>query len=142
MLNNEIYRSLVDQAPDAILYSDREGLIRLWNAGAERIFGYSAAEALGQSLDLIIPDKLRGRHWEGYFRVMESGETKYGTEMLAVPASHKDGSRLSVEFSIVMPLDENGTPLGVGAIMRDVSHHRAELQKLRERIAELESRSS
>jgi len=139
MLNNEIYRSLVDQAPDAILFSDREGLIRLWNAGAERIFGYSSSEAVGQTLDLIIPEKLRGRHWEGYFRVMETAQSKYGTDMLAVPASHKDGSRLSVEFSIVMPLDENGRPLGVAAIMRDVGEHRAEIQKLKERISELES---
>jgi len=134
-LNNEI----VSRAPDAIMYADRDGIIRMWNKGAERIFGYLADQAIGQTLDLIIPEKLRERHWEGYHKTMASGETRYGTALLAVPAMHHDGSRLSTEFSIVMLLDDDNKPLGVAAIMRDVSERHAKEKKLRERITELES---
>jgi len=134
-LNNEI----VSRAPDAIMYADRDGIIRMWNKGAERIFGYLADQAIGQTLDLIIPEKLRERHWEGYHKTMASGETRYGTVLLAIPAMHHDGSRLSTEFSIVMLLDDDSKPLGVAAIMRDVSERHAKEKKLRERITELES---
>ncbi len=126
-------------APDAILYADRDGNIRLWNTGAERIFGYSAAEALGQSLDLIIPEKLRQRHGDGFHKTMATGETRYGTDMLAVPAMHKDGSRVSVEFTIVLLQDDNGQPRGVAAILRDVTAQRQKEKVLQERIAELEA---
>jgi len=133
-----VYQEIIDQAPDAILYADREGIIRLWNRGAELLFGYSAAEALGQSLDLIIPERLRGRHWDGYHRVMASGETRYGTDLLSVPAQHRDGRRLSCEFSIVMLKDKEGKVLGIASLMRDAT---ARWQKEKEqlaRIAELE----
>src|SRR5450631_4277802 len=83
--------TIVAESCDAIMYSDRSGIIRLWNSGAERMFGYSAEEALGQSLDLIIPENLRGRHWDGYYRVMESGSSRYSSEMLSAPALRKDG---------------------------------------------------
>ena len=73
---DNLLQQLADNAPDAILISDREGVIRFWNGGAERMFGHTSAEALGQSLDLIIPENLRSRHWEGFWRVMASGETK------------------------------------------------------------------
>lgn len=126
-------------APDAILYADREGIIRLWNKGAERIFGHAAKEAIGQSLDLIIPEKLRARHWEGYHKTMATGETRYGTELLAVPAMHQSGSRLSTEFSIVMLCDGAGKPLGVAAIMRDVTARHQKEKGLLERIAALEA---
>jgi len=129
---------ILNQAPDAILYADREGVIRLWNKGAERIFGHSAKEAIGQSLDLIIPEKLRARHWEGYHKTMATGETRYGTEMLSVPATHGSGNRLSTEFSIVMLKDEQGTPLGVAAIMRDITERHQKEKDLRERLAALE----
>ena len=126
-------------APDAIMFADREGIIRLWNKGAERIFGCPAEQAIGQSLDLIIPEKLRERHWEGYHKTMATGETRYGTEMLAVPAMHQNGSRLSTEFSIVMLSDDDGKPLGVAAIMRDITERHQEEKKLRERLSELEA---
>ena len=125
-------------APDAIMFADREGIIRLWNHGAERIFGCSSEQAIGQSLDLIIPEKLRERHWEGYNKTMATGETRYGTEMLAVPAMHQDGSRMSTEFSIVMLKDDDGKPLGVAAIMRDITERRQQEKELRDRLAELE----
>jgi len=133
---------ILSQAPDAIMYADREGIIQLWNHGAERIFGFSTKEALGKSLDLIIPEKLRERHWEGYHKTMATGITRYGTDLLAVPALHQDGSKISTEFSIVMLLDDDGKPLGVAAIMRDVSERHQKEKQLRERLAELESLGS
>jgi len=132
------YQQIIEQAPDAVLFSDREGIIRLWNRGCELIFGYSAAEALGQSLDLIIPERLRGRHWDGYRRVMESGETRYGTGLLSVPALHRDGHQLSCAFSIVLLKDEQDIPLGVASIMRDVTAVFDKEKALKKRIADLE----
>lgn len=126
-------------APDAIMFADREGIIRLWYRCAERIFGCSSDQAIGQSLDLIIPEKLLERHWEGYNKTMATGETRYGTEMLAVPAMHQNGSRMSTEFSIVMLRDDDGKPLGVSAIMRDITERRQQKKELRERLAEFES---
>jgi len=131
-------REIVEQAPDAILYADRDGIIRLWNRGAERIFGFSAAEALGQSLDLIIPEPQRQRHWDGYRQTMATGTTRYGTALLAVPALHCSGDRISTEFSIIMLRDQDGKPCGVAAILRDVSERHAREKALRDRLAALE----
>jgi len=135
-----VYKEILEQAPDAILYADRDGIIRLWNQGAERIFGCSAAAAIGQSLDLIIPEPQRKRHWDGYHQTMATGHTQYGTKLLAVPALHQSGARLSTEFSIVMLRDEASQPCGVAAIMRDVSARRAEEKALRDRLAAMETK--
>src|SRR3569832_1852942 len=81
---------------DAIVVCDASGAIILWNPGAERIFGFTEQEALGQSLDLIIPERLRKRHWDGYHKSMETGETRYGNDLLKVPTVHKDGRKLSI----------------------------------------------
>ena len=102
----------LNESQDAILIADREGIIRYWNAGAERILGFTANDAIGQSLDLFIPEKLRGRHWEGYHRVMASGETKYKTGLLSSPGIRKDGRQGSLEFSMVLLHDEQGTMQG------------------------------
>jgi PAS domain S-box-containing protein len=118
---DRLLKQLVEDAPDAILVADLEGIIRFWNRGAELMFGYSESEAVGQTLDLIIPEKLRGRHWEGYWRVMSSGETKYKTGLLSSPGQRKDGSRVSLEFSIVLLRDEAGAMQGCGTVMRDVT---------------------
>src|SRR5262249_2346279 len=114
--------------------------IRFWNPGAVRIFGYAPAEALGQSLDLIIPQALQARHWQGYHEVMATGQSRYGEgELLSVPAMTKDGQRISVEFTIVLLRDGGGTPVGVVAIMRDVSRRFEEIKQLRRTIAALEA---
>ena len=118
---DRLLQQLVNDAPDAILIADREGMIRFWNRGAELIFGHAATEAVGQSLDLIIPETLRHRHWDGYGRVMASGETKYLTGLLSSPGIRKDGSRVSLEFSMVLLRDEAGAMAGCAAIMRDVT---------------------
>jgi len=131
---------LVDESQDAILISDREGVIRYWNAGAERILGYSASEAVGQSLDLFIPEKLRGRHWEGYHRVMASGETKYKTGLLSSPGTRKDGTQVSLEFSMVLLKDEQGAMQGCASIMRDVTDRWLKEKELKQRLAACEGR--
>lgn len=137
--DTDLYRGILENAPDAILFADREGRIRVWNAGAVALFGYSEAEALGQSLDLIIPEKLRVRHWEGYHRVMAGGETHYGSKLLAVPALRQDGSQLSSEFSIVLLRDPAGQVQGVAAIMRDISDRWQQEKALKARVAALEA---
>jgi len=127
---------------DAIVAADAKGVIRFWNPGAERIFGYSRDEALGQSLDRIIPERLRQRHWDGFVRVMATGQSRYGeSDVLAVPALRKDGTTISVEFTIVLLRDQAGAPIGIAAIMRDVTKRFEETRALRRRLAEAEKRS-
>ena len=133
-------QQIVEKAADAIIFADTEGIIRLWNSGAEAIFGYSAEEAIGETLDLIVPEKLRERHWEGYRKVMETGVTRYGSELLAVPALNKDDSRMSVEFTIVLLKDDSGKPQGTAAIMRDVTKRWQKEKELKKRLAALEGK--
>ena len=135
-----IYRQIVDFSQDGMLFADREGIIRLWNSGAETIFGFNAREALGQSLDLIIPEKLRERHWEGYQKVMDTGETRYGNELLKVPALRKDGKRLSIEFSILLVRDPQNEIIGSAAVMRDVTERWKKEKALNEKLKSLENR--
>lgn len=138
MFPAKISQQIIEQAPEAILFVDRDGVIRHWNAGAEQLFGFGAEQAIGQSLDIIIPENLRQRHWDGYFQVMASGRSDYGRELLAVPASHADGRRLSVEFSIILLKDEQNQVTGIASVMRDVSARHQREKQLRQRIAELE----
>lgn len=137
-IRESLYQQIVTNSQEAIIFADHEGKIQLWNSGAEAIFGYHAEEALGQSLDLIIPERLRGRHWEGYHKVMATGVTRYGKELLAVPAIRKDGTRISLEFSVVLLRDEAGTLLGTAAIIRDVTARWQQEKALKERLAALE----
>ncbi|RPI37374.1 MAG: PAS domain S-box protein [Hyphomicrobiaceae bacterium] len=121
---------------DGILFADHNGVIRYWNAGCERIFGHAASEAVGQSLDIIIPPALRARHWQGYANTMRTGQSRYAAgDLLAVPAVRKNGSRLSVEFSIVPFLDAENRMLGMGAVMRDVTERFEETKALRKALA-------
>ena len=135
-----LYQQIIEGAQDAIIFADKEGIIRLWNSGAEAIFGYSKEEAIGETLDLIVPEKLREKHWEGYRKVMDTGVTKYGSDILAVPALKKDDSRLSVEFTIVLLKNDSGKPIGTAAIMRDVTERWQKEKELKKRVAELEER--
>jgi PAS domain S-box-containing protein len=127
--------AILAASADAVIATDRDGIIRLWNPGAERIFGYRADEALGQSLDLIIPERLRARHWEGFHEVMKTGESRYGEgDLLSVPSMRKDGGRISVEFTIVPLRDEAGQLSGMAAVMRDVTRRFEEIKALRQQI--------
>ena len=137
----ELAARIVEGSADGILFTDREGIIRLWNAGAERIFGWTAAEAVGQSMDMIIPDRLRARHWANWDRVMETGQTRYATDTLAVPALRKDGAPLSIEFTIQLVRDDAGKILGPVAIVRDVTERFRREKELRARVKELEAKA-
>src|SRR5712692_11228481 len=131
---------IVEDSPVAIIFADHEGIIRLWNSGAEAMFGYGAEEALGQSLDLIVPERQRARHWEGFHKLIATGVTRYGRDLLAVPAMTKDGRRISVEFSIALLRGPSGEMLGSAAIMVDVTARWQKQKELRERLAALEAR--
>ena len=133
---HEFRRRLLDEAPDAIVISDPEGIIRFWNPGAVRIFGFTSQEALGRSLDIIIPVALRERHWQGYTQTIRTGQTRYGAgDVLAVPALRKDGMRISVEFSIIPFRDAAGRIAGMGAVLRDVTKRFEELKALRKQVS-------
>jgi PAS domain S-box-containing protein len=132
---------IVAGSPDAILFADREGKIRLWNAGAEAVFGWRADEVMGRSMDLIIPERLRARHWSGWDKVMETGVTRYGSgQLLAVPALRKDGASISIEFSIQLLRDEAGAILGPVAVVRDVTERWKREKELHRELKELKAR--
>ena len=131
------YRQLVEEAGDAIIASDPQGVIVLWNAAATRIFGFSANEAMGQNLDIIIPEKQRSRHWTGYDASMASGTTRYGTTLLKVPAIHKDGQTLSIAFTVSL-LKSAGKVTQIVAFVRDETARWSEERDLRRRIRALE----
>jgi PAS domain S-box-containing protein len=137
---DEIAIALLGSESDSIIATDRDGRITFWNPGSERIFGFSAAEAIGQSLDLIIPENLRARHWSGYRRVMQTGSSVYGRgDLLSVPALTKDGRRISVEFTIVMLRNGQGELTGMVAVLRDISRRFAEVRELKRRLAAIEA---
>ncbi len=137
----ELAGRIVEGAADAVVFADREGRIVIWNAGAERIFGFTAGEVVGRSMDVIIPERQRARHWEGWERVMRTGVTRYATETLAVPALRKDGSTISIEFTIQLVRDASGAILGPAAVLRDVTARFKREKELRARLKELEAKS-
>lgn len=129
---------LVAAIGDAVVISDADGRIVTWNPAAERIFGFTQAEALGETLDLITPERHRRRHWDGYAKTMRTGETRYGTSLLKVPALHKDGRALSIAFTVAMLHGAEGEVTGIAAIIRDETERFQEERALRRRVAELE----
>ena len=137
---DRLCREIIDHTPLAVVFGDREGIIRLWNSGAEAMFGFTAAEAVGQSMDIIVPEKHRPKHWEGYDRVMHTGVTKYGHEVLSVPALTKSGKRISIEFNVALLRDDAGQVSGVAATITDVTARWERDKALRARIAELEAK--
>jgi PAS domain S-box-containing protein len=130
---------LVAAVGDAIIASDASGAITLWNPGAARMFGYTEEEALGQSLDLITPERLRNRHWEGYNKSMATGTTKYGNDLLRVPAVHKDGRAMSIAFTVAMLFTPENKVGAIVAIIRDETVRFTEERALKKRVAELEA---
>ncbi|MGZ8851543.1 MAG: PAS domain-containing protein [Thermoanaerobaculia bacterium] len=135
-----LYQTIVEEAPMAILYADRDGVIRFWNSGAEEMFGFKADEMLGKSMDPIIPENLRPRHWDGWEKTMATGVTKYGRDVLSVPALRKDGSRISVEFYILLLRAATGEIAGAAAMMQDVTKRWQQQKELRTRLAALEAK--
>ncbi|MBC7469862.1 MAG: PAS domain-containing protein [Ramlibacter sp.] len=129
---------LVESIGDAVIASDPSGAITLWSPAATRMFGYTEAEALGKSLDIIIPQRQQQRHWDGYHKTMETGKTKYGNDVLRVPAMHKDGHTLSIAFTVAMLHTADGKISAIVAVVRDESARFAEDRNLRKRLTELE----
>jgi len=117
----DLIRAMVQQASEALIYADRGGMIRLWNSGAEVIFGYKAAEVLGQSLDVIVPERFRQAHWDGFNKALASGEAKYAGRVMTTRSMHKDGSKLYVEMSFGLVRDASGAVVGSLAVGRDVT---------------------
>ena len=140
MLPDDFAPRLVRDGPDAVIYADAEGKIGLWNQAAARLFGFSEGEALGQSLDLIIPERLQARHWQGYGEVMKGRRSRYAEgALLAVPARHKDGRQISVEFTILPFHDAAGALIGIAAVMRDVTARFEETRALQRELAALKA---
>jgi len=132
------FKELVGAIGDAVVAADPAGAITLWNPAAERMFGHTEAEAMGKSLDIIIPQRQQQRHWDGYHKTMETGKTKYGNDVLRVPAMHKDGHTLSIAFTVAMLHTADGKISAIVAVMRDESARFAEDRALRKRLMELE----
>jgi PAS domain S-box-containing protein len=127
--------AILDAEADAIVACDRDGMICFWSPGAARIFGFAADEALGRSLDIIIPERLQARHWEGFHQMMDSGRSRYPEgHLLAAPGRRKDGSQVSIEFTVVTLKDEAARVAHIVAIMRDVSERFEEMKALRKQL--------
>jgi PAS domain S-box-containing protein len=131
--------ALVAAVGDAVMICDANGAIVLWNPACERMFGHTEAEALGQSMDLIIPERLRKRHWEGYDKTMATGITKYGHDVLRVPAVDKQGNSLSIAFTVAMLYGEDGKVSAIASIIRDETVRFNDERALKKRVAELEA---
>jgi PAS domain S-box-containing protein len=135
-VSRSVADAVVSANADAIIAADKDGIIVFWNPGATRIFGHLSTEAIGRSLDIIIPERLRKRHWDGYRQVIEGGESRYGAgDILAVPGIAKDGTGLSIEFTIVPLRNEGGALAGLVAIMRDVTKRFEEMRALKRKLA-------
>jgi PAS domain S-box-containing protein len=133
------YQHVVEALGDAVVICDRDGVIRVWNAAAERLFGFAPTEALGSSLDLIVPERLRARHWAGFDKALATGQTRYEHDVLHVPATHKDGRALSIAFTVGLLLGPERKVTGLVAVIRDDTKRFAEERDLRKRLAELEN---
>ncbi|GAB3479854.1 PAS domain-containing protein [Polaromonas eurypsychrophila] len=131
-------KQLVEAVGDAIVASDAGGAIVLWNPAAQRMFGFTESEALGQSLDIIVPQRQQQRHWDGYHQTMATGKTRYGNDVLRVPAVHKDGHTLSIAFTVALLHTPDGKVSAIVAVIRDETRRFAEERNLKKRLTELE----
>jgi PAS domain S-box-containing protein len=134
--------ALVNAIGDAVVVCDAKGAIVYWNPAAERLFGFTQEEALGASLDIIIPQRMQARHWEGYDKTMETGHTKYGHDVLRVPAVGKGDKALSIAFTVAMLYGDGRKPSHVIGVMRDETVRFAEDRALEKRLAELEQQAA
>jgi len=142
-ITDDLLAQLAHDLPDALIIADAAGKVAFWNSAAEELFGWPAADAMGQSLDLIIPERLRERHWSGYTRVMESGQSEYSDRLLEVPALHRDGHTISIAFKVALLTEpEDPRPFGIAAVLRDDTARWEEQRRLREQVASLEARQS
>ena len=140
-MHSEIdFKQLVNAVGDAVIAADASGAIIFWNPAATRLFGYTQAEAVGQSLDLITPQRHQKRHWDGYYKTMQTGQTKYGHNVLKVPAVHKDGHALSIAFTVALLHSSDQKVSSIVAVIRDETDRFAEERNLRKRLTELESK--
>ena len=135
-------QQLVEAMGDALVVSDASGAITLWNPAAQRMFGHTEAEALGRSLDIIIPQRQQQRHWDGYHKTMATGLTRYGNDLLKVPALHKDGHTLSIAFTVALLRADDGSVSGIAAVIRDETARFNEERALKKRLAELQAAAS
>ena len=136
VISDVLAPAMLSTRSDAIIAADPAGVIRFWNPGAEWMFGFGRAEAIGQSLDIIIPHRLRQRHWDGYDHAMQTGRSRYGEgDVLAVPAIRKDGGQISIEFTVVLLRGRRGEMVGVAAVLRDVTKRFEEMRSLKRQLA-------
>jgi PAS domain S-box-containing protein len=135
-----LYQSLIENLADAMIFTDRDGLIRVWNSGAEAVFGHRADEIIGKSLDVLIPDRLRSAHWAGFDTAMETGQLKHVRQSMTTRSIHKDGSDLYIDMSFALVRDDTGLVLGAVAVARDVTDRFKAERDARKRLAELEAR--
>lgn len=140
MQSNIDFQQLVGSVGDAIVASNADGAITLWNPAAERMFGHTEVEALGNSLDLIIPQRQQQRHWDGYHKTMQTGVTRYGNDVLRVPALHKDGHTLSIAFTVALLHSPDGKISAIVAVIRDETSRFNEDRNMRKRLSELEGK--
>ena len=134
--------AIVEQVADAIIFADRQGVIRLWNPAAEAVFGFSADEMIGQSLDLIIPERLRPAHWKAFHQAIEAGRTRLGRRALITRSVHKSGARLYVDLSFAIVRDAAGEVAGAVAVARDATDRHTSETTMKQRLAELEKRDA
>jgi PAS domain S-box-containing protein len=142
MSTNIDFHQLVDALGDGVIVCDAAGAITVWNRAATRIFGFTEADAIGQSLDLIIPERQRQRHWDGYHTTMDSGETRYGADVLRVPALHKEGKPLSIAFTVAMLYTPEGKVSSIVAIVRDETVRWGDERALKAKVAQLEAQAA
>ncbi len=139
--NCKILESIFNGVGDGILFCDTHGIIKMWSRGCEKIFGYTDKEAIGKSLDIIIPEKYRKTHWDGFFKAVEKKESKYSDDLLSVPAIRKDNKSISIDFSIAI-IKEQEELIGFGAIIRDVTRQFQEKKQLKKELEELKNKLS
>ncbi|GHD44095.1 PAS domain S-box-containing protein [Marinobacter persicus] len=137
-LNDEVMGRLIEQNPDAMIFADTEGRILVWNEAAERVFGFTKEQAIGESLDIIIPEKLREPHWRGYDEAIKNAGTKYWGQSMPTKAIHSEGSMIYVELGFSIVLDDDGKVIGVLSSGRDITERFQKEKENKKRLAELE----